>query len=238
MRSPYLFAWLSVLAVLMGVTGYARADILEYSTEVPGGGGTYAAGTSGNFSLPQFDPAYGTLISVILQVTGNSFGGHNGIHNTSYIHSGFATLSIGSTITVTGPESLTVVTLPTETVSNTISTYTGPPPTFAPPDGLTVYGSSSQDIETSSPAGLTSYIGTGNITYNFTSWANYSISLIGSLQFPELNYNTAAPDFNFVGEVTYNYDPAPAAVPEPGTLTLLVIATGATAALCRRKRKE
>jgi len=133
---------------------------------------------------------------------------------------------------------LTVVTFPTESIGNSISQYTGGPYTFAPPEGLTVTGSSSQDIETGSPAGLTSYIGTGNITYNFTSWANYSINLTGSLTFPTLSYDTETPNFNFIGNVTYNYDPAPGATPEPGTLTLLVIATGATAAICRRKRKE
>ena len=64
------------------------------------------APTTGNFSVPQFDPALGILLSVELEVEGNSSGGTNEVENENESAGGSATLTIGTDIQVTGPAAL------------------------------------------------------------------------------------------------------------------------------------
>jgi hypothetical protein len=210
------------------VNSSAHADSVTFGpTLFDNGGPNYTAGSSGSFSLPQFNPALGTLTGVNLAITGNSFGGSNYYENLGD-NSGSATVTIGSNITVTGPASLVVITLPSESNTGPIGPYDG---SLDPSDSVTVTGTSSSDSAsnalTNPPTNLSAYIGLGSAPFNFSSTVNNSSSSTAS---PGVSGNTP-PDFNFDATITYTYSE----VPEPASIGLIAVALPLLAARRRRK---
>lgn len=238
------------LVLAFGVVCFAPqpvcADTIQYNVTANNGGLNYQAGTGGNFTLPQFNPALGTLLSVLVEVTGYSIGGVNQIDNESATDAGNAVLTIGSTVTViSGADTLTIVVLPSETTSGAVTTDTDVAPNFAGTDFLGVSGTTSQDTESNAPGDVTPYIGAGNITFNFNSAGNTGINLTAPLDFLDLfgpnglGINSVNPSYYIDATITYDYEPLddpPTAVPEPGTLIMALVLGAMATPLARRKR--
>ena len=62
----------SLIAAFLFSAVSAPALTLQYSTVVNNGGVNYLAGEGGDFSLSKFNPALGTLLSVSVEIIGNS----------------------------------------------------------------------------------------------------------------------------------------------------------------------
>ena len=206
---------LSFLAVIgaLALGSVASADTITYG---PTSFGSFAAGSSGGFSVPQFNPSLGTLTQVDLFVTGDSDGGSNGLQNLSGFP-GEASVSIGTNITVSGPASLTVLTFPASTNSGPVAPFGGAVDfTFSGPDSILVNGTPSSDSNSDSiTSGMSPYIGLSTVGFSYGSTVNTSSSASVSPTFS----STTPPTFDFNATVIYHYN----AVPEPGTYALLGI---------------
>ncbi|MGF1632779.1 MAG: choice-of-anchor E domain-containing protein [Phycisphaerae bacterium] len=211
-------ATLSVLATAAQAATVTFGPIL-----FDNGGLDYTAGSNGSFSMPQFDPGLGTLLSVTVEVTGNSFGGSNALDNQS-AQAGEASVTIGSNIFVTGPSSLLILTQPSETNSGPVAADDGGPIDFIGPDAISVVGTSSTDTDSDLlTTSLSPYIGLGSVIFNFSSFVNTANSATVSPTFS----TTSPPSFNFTATVTYEY------IPEPTGLSLLAL--GALPMVRRRR---
>ena len=83
--------------------------------------------------MPQFDPAYGTLNSILVELIGNSQGGSIAIDNES-VNAGLATLTIGTNITVTAPSLLSILSTPLQSITNQPIAADDPGEPFGFPD--------------------------------------------------------------------------------------------------------
>ena len=235
--------YLACGALLAFFTASAFGSTKTFTLTVNNGGLNYQAGTGGNFQLSKFDPSLGTLQSVLLSVTGYSIGGVNQIDNESATDAGTATLTIGSTVTViSGADSMTVVVLPSETVTGSVTTDTDVAPDFAGTDFLGISGSTSQDTKTKAPGDVTPYIGPGNITFNFTSSGNTGFNFDAPLDIMDfignpVGLNSANPRYYIEATVTYQYQDSPPQVPEPGTLGMAAVLGSLALARLRRSRR-
>lgn len=237
---------LKVAMVLVLAAGVACAETIQYSATVNNGGANYQAGTGGNFVLPQFNPALGTLESVVVEVTGFSIGGVNQIDNESATDSGSATLTLGSSVTiVSGADTMTVVVLPSESVTGSVTTDTDVAPNFVGTDTLGISGTTSQDTDSNSPVALAPYIGTGNITFSFASTGNTSIGLNAPLDFVDFfgpngfGINSVNPYYYLNASITYQYTASntPMAAPEPGTLVIGSLLACTAVPFARKRRR-
>lgn len=231
MKLKHTLPGLAIAGLLMTAAEVKAAFVTYGPTLFDNGGALYSSGASGSFYFPQFDSSLGTLTSVDLTVTGNSFGGTNGLHNYSGF-SGTASVSIGSNITVTGPSSLVVLTAPSQNTSGSVTALTNPGPfDFTGPDSIYIAGTSSTDTKSATLYGsFTPYEGLGNVTFNFASAVNSTSSASVS---PALTESTPT-QFEFEPTVTYNYITA---IPEPASLGSLACLVGSGMFLRVRRRK-
>jgi hypothetical protein len=218
-----------MLGAAVSAIGFVLPSAVLAGTEVigPTTYGPYAGGTSGNFSVPQFNGP-GTLTSVELTVTGDSYDGSNALQNLSE-EPGTATVEIGSNITVSGPSSLVVLTQPNQSATGPVTANVNPPINYTGTDAISITGTSSSDTESDSitapPTDLTPYVGAGDVTVDYSSNVNnYATSTVS----PEISGSTP-PTYNFTATVTYTYS-----VPEPASLGLIVAALPLLAARRRR----
>jgi len=215
--------FLTIAACALGLATSASALTISYTNIVDNGGSNYSAGTGGTFELSQFDTSLGTLSSVVLQITANAIGGHNRLDNESATDAGTVDLELGANVTVTGPASLLVLTLPHEDASGSITVDTDAGGAdFVGTDYIGIASANATDVQTDSPDNFTGYTGTGNITFNFTSAGNLSVNLGAPLDlldfFPD-GIDQDNTDFNFTGIITYTYDSVE--IPEPGAIAMM-----------------
>jgi hypothetical protein len=218
------------LGAAVSAIGFVLPSAVLGSTVVigPTTYGPYSGGTSGNFSIPQYSGP-GTLTSVELTVTGDSYGGSNALQNLSD-EPGNATVEIGSNITVTGPSSLVVLTQPNQSATGPVTANVNPPLTYTGSDAISITGTSSSDTQsdtiTAPPTDLSPYVGAGDVTVDYSSTVNnYTSSTVS----PEVS-QSSPPTYDFTATVTYTYS----VVPEPASLGLIVAALPLLAARRRR----
>lgn len=222
-RQTSLFALIAMLAL----APVASAASITYG---PTAFGTFAAGSGGVFNMPSFDTNIGTLTKVELTVTGNSDGGSNSIQNLS-TNAGDASVTIGTDITVSGPSSLTVLTLPQTSNSGPVTPFVGPVLDFSGTDSVQVFGVPASDTDSDTIlVGLGAYetVGPGVVGFSYASAANTSNSATVA---PTVSATTA-PVFDFEATITYYYT----AIPEPGSFALAALGALGLALVARRRR--
>ncbi|MBT3193967.1 MAG: choice-of-anchor E domain-containing protein [Verrucomicrobia bacterium] len=119
-----LLAAVALVVIICGMATSASALTISYTNVVDNGGSDYTAGDAGSFDLSQFDSSLGNLTAVVLEITANAIGGHNRLDNESETDAGTVDLELGADITVTGPASLLVLTLPHESTSGSVTVDT------------------------------------------------------------------------------------------------------------------
>jgi hypothetical protein len=233
--------YIQVVVLFLLVASSAFGATISYSVVVNNGGLNYIAGSGGTFDLAKFDPSYGTLLSVTFALTANSYGGYNRVDNES-ANVGRATVQIGSSVEVDGPSSLTVIALPYQQSSSVLSADNDAAPDFIGTDAVGITGTTATDSRSNLlnvPADMLPYIGSGQITYSFSSFAQQSVSAQSPLSLSDLAFSTANPTFNFTGTVTYEYDgPGPSQTPEPGTIGLAVVLGSLGLSRLRRRHSD
>jgi hypothetical protein len=185
-----------------------------------------ATPVSSDFAVSKFDTSLGTLLSVQLEVTGNSFGGSNEVDNES-TSGGNATLTIATDMLFTGPGALIVLVLPQEVDSGVLGADSDATPDYTGSDWFKLTGSSSSDYQfdylTSVAGGgtddVSTYEGIGTVQFDWAASVNTSNSIDVA---PTAAY-TMPTTFDFDATVTYTYD---AIIPEPATLSLLAMGLG------------
>lgn len=209
-RTPCIAFSCAVLA--LASSSVVQASTLTYG---PTSFGTYNAGDSGGFTMPSFDTNLGTLLQVELIVVGSSDGGSNELQNLS-ANQGSASVKIGTDITVSGPSTLQVLTLPASSKAGPVEPYTGTPLVFTGPDAIQVFGSPSTDTDSDSifsDFGPYETVGPGTVPFTYGSSANTTTTASVSPTVAQ----SSPPTFDFEVTVIYHYTP----IPEPSTFALL-----------------
>ena len=178
-------------------------------------------GATQSVSLPQFDPALGTLTGVDLSFYGSILASGSLTNNTAApinIASYLATLDIslltpGTPVPWDSTNGGNLITVsPTEFSVNTPTTV-APGQTFAFGTGTPVNASDTQGF---SPTDVSPYVGTGSLDFPLAATTNKTFDAGGSkLDFAQ---NTLA---RAQASVVYTYDPAVTEVPEPASAALL-----------------
>ncbi len=209
------------------------------------GGLNYESGTAGTFVLTQFNPEWGTLQSVLLEVTAIANGGSLWVDN-EWTARGRVTLKIYADMTLQGPGTLMLYFMPELT---TPSTYieadvagdgTGD---FLGIDSLRLDGTSFSDVKSDTPSDINPYIGTGEVAYSFTGESYTTVTKGSPLnQTGRVVEQSVIPYYSFSATVTYTYDANPPVdpppqVPEPGTLGMAAVLGGLALARLRRNRR-
>ncbi len=182
----------------------------------------------GNSSVfvPQYNGA-DQLLSIKLELISDASGGTIEWDNEDAVP-GTVTLKIGATVTATAPNSVTLITIPSQSGSaGVLADSDGTPPDYAGDDWFAVTGGTGHDEDQDTLTNqllFTPYIGGGNFTVSLSSLVFTSVETSGaSGESRSVNGTT---DGSI--KVTYEY------VPEPATMSLLAI--GGIAALVRRRR--
>lgn len=219
MRSKYVLA----VCLLVGVSSVATADIVSYEADID----PTNVGSGSVVSLPQFDPALGTLTGVELYLEAEAFSGTIIWDNESDTIT-HVSLGIGATVTADAPESLTIIVVPLQEGEADVPIDNEPndgDADFAGTDTLIVTGNTGSDSDSASPSTLGAYIGTETFDVTISSVLETTTSTSGG----DGECQTTAGQYDGKVTVEYTY------VPEPATLSL--IGAGLGALLLRRKRR-
>ena len=213
---------------------------MEYTVTMNNGGANYTAGANGVALLPQFNPTYGTLQSVLVTITAHTLDGYYRIDNEG-AGTGVATISYGASLTVVGPDDIMLIALPSVSSNKFIFADNDGAPDYTGTDAFNLNSPTATATESASPPlTLDPYLGTGNATFSFYSSVSQGIITGGGLNQGTLSIDSIPPSFYFVATISYTYEPAPTPpggnVPEPGTFSMALALAGI--ALVFRKRQR
>ena len=177
-------------------------------------------------SIKKFDPALGTLTSVSFTLNGDATSTvtTTAVTTTTYYY------SAGATIRLTRPDgSLLVQTIPTLTKGDAFNPLTQNAGTSSSSTGS---ATATNSASFSSASDLALFTGLGNIALPTQAAGFVTVSLIGG--------NATAGQSTIAGanvSVLYTYTPGTTAVPEPGSVAMLIAGgiTGAGILIRRRK---
>lgn len=231
---------LALLPLLVAPVSWGA--VLEYTVTMNNSGDNYVAGDNGFLLLPQFDPTYGTLQSVLVTITANTLGGYYRIDNEG-AGNGVATISYGASLTVVGPDDIMLFALPSVSSNKFVFPDNDGAPDYVGTDAFSLTAPTATDTQTANPPGtFTPYLGTGNVSFSFYSSVYQGILTGGSLNQGTLSIDSIPPSFNFLGKVSYTYEPAPTPpggnVPEPGTFGMALTLAGVAFILRSRKPRQ
>ncbi len=214
---------LAVIVTLLVSASFASAMSVSYNTPF---GPTATPAVPFGVTLPQFNPALGTLLSVTLQLDANTFAGSIDWDNEAAIPTD-VTLGIGAEVTATAPSALAVIAVPLQLGSALgVAADNDGAADFIGTDSFSVSGGSGSDSDSNTlSSGFASYIGTGTFSTTISSLVQNFLSTTGG--FGPIQQTPGSVDGMVT--VTYNY------VPEPATMSLLAV--GGLAVLKRRRRK-
>ncbi len=165
-------------------------------------------------TLPLFDPALGTLLSVELTLDADAFAGSIDWDNEAGVMTD-VTLGIGAEVTAVGLAGLSVVSIPLQLGSqNGVAADNDGAPDFVGTDSFSVAGGVGNDLQANTLfAGLGPYIGIGTFDTTISAVVQNFLSTTGGFG----PTNPTAGQTSGTVSVTYNYTP----IPEPGTALLL-----------------
>jgi hypothetical protein len=178
-------------------------------------------------TLPQFDPALGTLLSVQLTLDADAFAGAIDWDNEAGIPTD-VTLGIGAEVTAIGLAGLSVISIPLQIGSALgIAADNDGAADFLGTDSFSVAGGVGNDVDSSTLfSGFGAYIGLGTFDTTVGAVVQNFLSTTGGFgpiqQTPGQTSGTVS--------VTYNFTP----IPEPGTGLLLT--AGLVALGIKRRR--
>ena len=215
-----VLAGLAALSVLAFAPLAAEAATLSFSQFFPGGNNLEPSQTPQNFAdtdwdgttqtvtLPQFDPAFGTLTGVDLLLYGN-INSSGSLRNTGGNTADIALYSASLNISVLAPG----LTGPL-VVSPNLFSFTNQ--SLAPGDALAFGPVNNPDTNSASAGSLSPYIGTDSLLFPLsTQTESTADSTGGNLDIVQATRARAEVT------VTYTYDLAATTVPEPATAALL-----------------
>jgi len=214
------FTYTMALCLLVGLTSSVIADTISYNAAIP----TTNTGSGRVVSLPQFDPALGTLTGVQLYLDADAFAGSIVWDNESGTVT-YVFLGIGATVTATAPDALTMIAIPLQEGEGNVAADNDGDPDYAGADSLSVTGGTGSDSDDANPTVFTPYIGAGMFDVIISSVVKTYSGTTGGTGVT----NSTPGQYDGLVSVTYTY------VPEPTTMGLL--ACGGLAILSRRKRK-
>lgn len=221
-----LTATTAVAAIGMGIVAptAARAATVSYSATIPQTSVSFTT----PFTLPLFDSSLGTLLGAQISLVANTVATVT-VFNTASTPQSFTAATASVPLTITGPDGTFVT---ATAVTGPVSATVNPGSTSFP--GQTGSATSTVNV---SLANLSSYIGTGGATANFSalgSTGTYS----GNTASSQLFFGGSATAGGTVS-ITYTYQ-ALSAAPEPGAFALLVSVlplVGGITTVRRRKRR-
>lgn len=223
-----LFMSALALAVALSASSAWAASISFSSPYGPDSVGS--APTS--ISLPKFDPALGTLLSVTLELDAIADSGTIVWDNEAAVPS-TVTLGIGATVTATAPAALTVVAVPVQIGNGSVEADNDDAPDFVGTDSFTVTGNVGVDSDSATlNAGLAPYIAAflgENFDVTIASTVYTFLSTSGGFG----PIDTTPGDSSGLVTVTYNYQP----VPEPASVVLGLFGVAGLALVVARRRK-
>jgi hypothetical protein len=226
-----LTAFLSLAAITMAATGVS-AETLTYPVNI-------LLPYSSSCSVPQFNPAMGTLQSVTLEAHAsfsNALISYITIENLNPSQGGNVSISYSTMWQVSGPDSLGVGGGSYSTVPGYVGAFDGNYDGYGP-DSFTVGVLSNPGFGTTTiNSGFSDYVGLGNVWIQ--AFAFYTPSFSGDPGLSLMAYGggmggTMGMD-SYGSNLTYTYTTAP----EPSTLVLLGIDIfGLVGFSCRRRRR-
>jgi len=197
------------LGALIATAGNVRADSVTYTDSIPLTNG----GWSANFTLTQFDPSLGTLTEVDFSLDGSVLGSVTA-KNTDVAPENITT-NISAILKLKNPggSSNIVVSSPIWTTTD-LAVAVGASVTHANETGSDPQTNS---YTASNGSKFTQFIGTGNITLPVTAASATSASASGNVN---ANLSTSS-SANI--DVTYDYTPGTPVVPEPATMSVVLL---------------
>lgn len=187
-----------------------------------------APGISTGFTFDQFDASLGTLDSVTLDFSFLMPDVSSTVTNTH--RSQARTYTVGGN--ATGGVSGAGFTLSNTSATVSKQTASISAGNMGPIGSFGGSGGSSATLAT----GLGAFIGDGDLAYNFTRAASFTLmpNGQGTLKINPLVGGTAKLTYNYTAPVVTS--PTTGAVPEPATWAMMIIGFGAAGAMMRRRR--
>lgn len=211
------------LGVAVAAAGQVRADSVAYTDSIRLTNGSWSA----NFTLTQFNPSLGTLTEVDFSLDGAVTGSVTA-KNTDVAPEDITT-NIGANLKLKTPGGATTIVLSSpDWMTTDLAVAVGASVTH---DNETGSDPETNSYTASNGTKFTQFIGTGNITLPLTASSTTSASASGNVN-ASLSTKSSA-DVT----VTYDYTPATPVVPEPATVSVVLLAGAIGAgAMLRRHR--
>lgn len=235
MKTQMTLSRITSLAAFVTLSGgTVWADFVSYSVSSPPGAGTFLAPDwTLPITVPKFNPALGTLNTIVFSMTG-FVGGTAKVENTSPSSGADTKLTLASGLTLTRPGGGPALVVATPIVINTFSAapFDGVVD-FAGPSGVTILGllgSKFNRFNYDSAADKALFTGAGTI--------DLPLSAVGASRATGGGSTISLFDTEARGEVTVTYRYSSAAVPEPRVYGAVGALLCAGFALLRQRRPQ